>query len=218
MSTYPAMTIQPAGGRHDHPVDIEACLALVNTEELTDGVPEERLASAADGVTWLAEHGLGHRDQLAEQARREGDRWLERVHRVRAAIRATWDAIVAGGTPDARALAVLNEVLRSQPRLELRLEAGALEVGHRHLDDDPTGEALARLVEPLVEAIATGSTGRFRVCANDGCRWAFEDTSRAGRRRWCDMTTCGNRAKVRRYRSRHRDTAADGGEPRAEQA
>jgi predicted RNA-binding Zn ribbon-like protein len=42
----------------------------------------------------------------------------------------------------------------------------------------------------------------LRVCANDDCRWAFEDTSRAGRRRWCDMTTCGNVAKARRYRAR----------------
>ena len=53
-------------------------------------------------------------------------------------------------------------------------------------------------------AIATGETARFRVCANDGCRWVFEDTSRGGRRRWCDMSSCGNRAKVRRFRSRRR--------------
>jgi predicted RNA-binding Zn ribbon-like protein len=59
-------------------------------------------------------------------------------------------------------------------------------------------------VEPLVKAIAAGETARFRICANDGCRWVFEDSSRAGRRRWCDMASCGNRAKVRRYRDRRR--------------
>jgi predicted RNA-binding Zn ribbon-like protein len=63
---------------------------------------------------------------------------------------------------------------------------------------------------PLVEAIAAGDTARFRICANDGCRWVFEDASRAGRRRWCDMTTCGNRDKVRRYRSRHREGSETG--------
>ena len=51
---------------------------------------------------------------------------------------------------------------------------------------------------------------RLRICANDDCRWAFEDTSRAGRRRWCDMTSCGNVAKARRYRARHRGTEERG--------
>ena len=58
------------------------------------------------------------------------------------------------------------------------------------------------MAAPLVEAIAAGETVAFRICANDACRWVFEDTSRAGRRRWCDMASCGNRAKVRRYRSK----------------
>ena len=63
------------------------------------------------------------------------------------------------------------------------------------------------MIEPLVEALASGDTDRFRICANDACRWVFEDRSRAGRRRWCDMTSCGNRAKVRRYRSKHKADA-----------
>ena len=103
------------------------------------------------------------------------------------------------------ALATLNSLLDRGPRVELRPTLAGIEVAHRHPDDDPTGEALARAAAPLVEAIATGHTDRFRICANDVCRWAFEDSSRARRRRWCDMATCGNRAKVRRYRSRRRD-------------
>jgi predicted RNA-binding Zn ribbon-like protein len=38
-----------------------------------------------------------------------------------------------------------------------------------------------------------------RTC--DRCGWFFLDTSRAGRRRWCSMKTCGNQAKVSRHRS-----------------
>ena len=92
--------------------------------------------------------------------------------------------------------------------MELRATLAGVEVAHRHPKDDPTGEALARTATPLVEAISAGESARFRICANDGCRWVFEDTSRAGQRRWCDMATCGNRAKVRRFRSRRR--RADG--------
>ncbi|HEY5627935.1 MAG TPA: CGNR zinc finger domain-containing protein, partial [Candidatus Limnocylindrales bacterium] len=66
-------------------------------------------------------------------------------------------------------------------------------------------------------AVAAGTTGRLRICANDDCRWAFEDTTRAGRRRWCDMTSCGNVAKARRNRARHRgaEIAAEGGTARS---
>ena len=47
-----------------------------------------------------------------------------------------------------------------------------------------------------------GHPERIRICDNDRCRWVFYDTSRTGRRRWCDMATCGNRAKAARHRAR----------------
>ena len=52
------------------------------------------------------------------------------------------------------------------------------------------------LTEPELELV--------RQCPVDagGCGWLFLDTSRAGNRRWCDMRTCGNRAKVRAHYSR----------------
>ncbi len=110
--------------------------------------------------------------------------------------------------PDAAAIAAVNAVLREAPRIEFVMGEGSCGVGHRHTDDNPTGEALARLVEPFLAAVAAGSTDRLRICATDDCRRAFEDTSRAGRRRWCDMTSCGNVAKARRYRARHREPGA----------
>ncbi|MFZ0325012.1 MAG: ABATE domain-containing protein [Actinomycetes bacterium] len=36
-----------------------------------------------------------------------------------------------------------------------------------------------------------------------GCGWLFLDLSRSGTRRWCDMRTCGNRAKARAHYQRH---------------
>ncbi len=43
---------------------------------------------------------------------------------------------------------------------------------------------------------------RLRICDGENCGWVFLDTSRNGRRRWCDMATCGNVAKARRHYSR----------------
>lgn len=37
-----------------------------------------------------------------------------------------------------------------------------------------------------------------------GCGWLFVDATRNHSRRWCDMATCGSRAKMRRYHQRHR--------------
>jgi predicted RNA-binding Zn ribbon-like protein len=199
-TSSPIALIEPPG--HGHAADLETCLELVNTVELTDGIPEDHLASADDAISWLAVKGLAHEATVRAQAVADPDAWFDRLSAARAALREAWDAQVQGRPPDAHALTTLNALLALAPRPELHASSTGLTVAHHHSSTDPTGEALALIAQPLVEAIAAGSTDRFRVCANDGCRWVFEDTSRAGRRRWCDMSTCGNRAKVRRYRAR----------------
>jgi predicted RNA-binding Zn ribbon-like protein len=190
---------------HHHVADLEATLDFLNSEALDDGVPVDRLHTADDAVAFLAGRGMGHEEALRAQARSIGEAaWLDRVRMTRTALRRVWDAQVEHHEPDRASLDTVNAVLREAPRIELVAGDGCCGIGHRHTADDPLGEAMARLVEPFVAAIAAGGTDRFRICANDGCRWVFEDTSRAGRRRWCDMTSCGNVAKARRYRARHR--------------
>jgi len=205
-------TVHPAD--HVHVADLDACLDLINTVELDGpgGLPEDSLPKPDDAIAWLAGRSLAHEDALRAEASPDPVAWLGRVHATRDALREVWEATVEGRSVDRRAVAILNEVLHHGTQPELRPTLGGIAVGHRHDAGDPTAEALARLAEPLVTAIAAGDTGRFRICANDACRWVFEDTSRGGRRRWCDMTSCGNRAKVRRFRSRRR--AGDDGEGR----
>jgi predicted RNA-binding Zn ribbon-like protein len=191
---------------HDHVADLDTCLELINTVELTDGVPEDHIPTADDVIAWFVDRALVHDDALRRDAGTGDARnaWLHRVRASRAALRELWDAAVEGRSADRDAVETLNDALAHAPRRALRPGLASVRVDHRH-DADATAEAIARLAEPLVDAIVAGDTSRFRICANDGCRWVFEDTSRGGRRRWCDMRSCGNRAKVRRYRSRHRD-------------
>jgi len=200
----------PVSG-HAHAADLDTCLDFVNTLSYTDGLPVEGLPTVDDAVTFLAGRGLAHEPDLRAQIARDGDAaWLARLHAVRDAVRETWDAQVDEHAPDQSALDTINAVLREAPRIELVAGTGCCGIDHRHTTDDPTGEALAALVQPFVNSVAAGETGKFRICANDGCRWVFEDRSRGGRRRWCDMSSCGNRAKVARYRSRHKaDDHAD---------
>ena len=52
----------------------------------------------------------------------------------------------------------------------------------------------------LVDAadlITSGIGGRLRYCPS--CDWLFEDHTRNGKRRWCDMADCGSRDKANRY-------------------
>jgi predicted RNA-binding Zn ribbon-like protein len=53
------------------------------------------------------------------------------------------------------------------------------------------------------ELLVSPQLQRLRVCANPSCDWLFLDFSRNGQRRWCQMETCGNLSKVRRYRAKH---------------
>ncbi len=76
-----------------------------------------------------------------------------------------------------------------------------MRVGHRHVGD-PVDDALANLSQQIVREIVGGRPERLRACASETCRWVFYDDSRTGRRRWCDMSSCGNRAKAARHRAR----------------
>jgi predicted RNA-binding Zn ribbon-like protein len=198
-----SIAVVPPQG-HAHEADLETCLDFLNSESFDDGVPEEHLATAEEAIAWFASRGLAHEPSLRAQAEHDEAGLLGRVYATRAALRAVWDTEVERRIPDQRTLDVVNAVLREAPRIELVAGDDCCGIGHRHTVDDPAGEALARLAEPLVGAIAAGDTGRFRICANDGCRWVFEDRSRGGRRRWCDMSSCGNRAKAQRFRSRRK--------------
>jgi predicted RNA-binding Zn ribbon-like protein len=66
-----------------------------------------------------------------------------------------------------------------------------------------------RLLWPIVHSAAEFLTdadlSRLRECGGEQCGWLFEDTSRNRSRRWCYMQDCGNRDKVRRFRSRKKN-------------
>lgn len=195
---------------HHHDATLQDTFDFLNTAELDgSGRPIEHLGSLSDVTGWLEDHGL-----LAASRRRPIDappaarasRSLAHVIAVRAGLRELVEALVAGRAVDPRALDTLNAVLRARSPLQLVPDEGGVALAHRPVGD-PLGDALAALTEPLVTAIATGATDRIRICANDGCRWVFQDASRTGRRRWCSMSSCGNRAKAARHRARRRSSA-----------
>ncbi len=90
-------------------------------------------------------------------------------------------------------------------------------IGHRVLaaserggvrEEWRTSDSLSQVLWPVAidawDLLTEPELTLVRQCPLDsgGCGWLFLDTSRAGNRRWCDMRTCGNRAKVRAHYSR----------------
>ena len=55
------------------------------------------------------------------------------------------------------------------------------------------------IARDATELLASDRIEFVRTCASKTCEWLFLDESKNHRRRWCDMTKCGNRAKVKRF-------------------
>jgi len=123
------------------------------------------------------------------------------ARRVRAVLRSLAERGTSSGQARLDALTEINRVLGRSAgtrRIELR--------------DDGTfarsfvavGDAFAGLLIPVVEsaadALILGELERVRRCADPRCGRVFQDETKNGRRRWCDMATCGNRAKAARHR------------------
>jgi predicted RNA-binding Zn ribbon-like protein len=123
------------------------------------------------------------------------------ARRVRAALRALAERGARQDAVRRDAVAEINRVLGRSAgtrRVELRGDGSFARAFV------PVGDAFAGLLIPVVEsaadALILGELSRVRRCADPRCARVFQDETKNGRRRWCDMATCGNRAKAARHR------------------
>ena len=195
--------LQPHG--HEHHLDLDSALEFLNTLDLDDGELVEHFNEPADAGAWFIRRGLVHPD--TKTAWDTAD--LDRVRQVRAAIRDVVDSIVEHRRPKPRSVELVNRTLEARRPARLECDGTAVRIGHRHAAT-PVQDALAVIAEAIVDELAAGRPERFRICANDRCRWTFYDSSPTGRRRWCDMSTCGNQAKAARHRAKAK---AEGASP-----
>ncbi len=191
-----------------HLAPLQTGLDFVNTLDFWP-VPHDHLESPQVALEWLAGHDLMHRearDEMVHQfdhAPAAGWQMLSRLHRIREAMRGVLEATVARRAPDAADLGEINRAMRTHYIYELVPSPDGISLEHRH-QGDPVDGAMARLAESIAREMIAVDTGRLRVCENEQCRWVFKDTSRTGKRKWCSMSSCGNRAKVARHRAKQR--------------
>ena len=160
---------------------------FVNTADLAGG--RDRLADVGGLAAWAREAGLGVFGEFGEPDR-------GRVVAFREALRALLLAHA-----DREAIARLDAAGRDAPVRVAFGAGGAVRL-------EPAGGGADALIGGILAIVARaeadGTWPRLKACPAEDCRAAFYDRSRNRSRTWCDMASCGNRAKARSYRARHR--------------
>jgi predicted RNA-binding Zn ribbon-like protein len=134
---------------------------------------------------------------LAEEQPDAAGRVLAETRTLRAALRAV--LLTPGDTTAFDVVAAVAERAAAGSRLHADPEGTA-----RWTLDEQAGLALPLLAcgRAAADLLTTADRHRVRACPGDDCGWLFLDPR--GRRRWCSMAVCGNRAKVRAHAIRHR--------------
>ena len=73
------------------------------------------------------------------------------------------------------------------------------------LDPSAAAAPLAAVAWSAAGFLTSPAAGTVGACPGAGCGWVFTDPR--GRRRWCSMAWCGNRAKANRHAQRRRVTS-----------
>jgi predicted RNA-binding Zn ribbon-like protein len=144
----------------------------------------------------LAGYDVHQPRPTAAQARSLGP-WAERL-------RAVFGA--AAGPAKAELADALLLAADCRPRL---ISHGPGQPFHLHYvaaDAGLTARVRALTAAGVAHAIDDGAGHRLRVCNRDGCGIAFVDTSRNGRRHFCNVR-CANQVNVARHRLRQRQAA-----------
>lgn len=171
------------------PDQLELVRAFVNTYDHEDGT--ETLQDPAALTAWLEHNGLG--------SPRAGAADLERTRDLREALRAILQH--HGGLDLDPAAPQVVDAAADRAQLSVAFDAH----GDAHIEPKADGVdgALGRLLVVIADAQRDGTWSRLKACPAEDCQVAFYDRSRNHSAVWCDMKVCGNRAKVRQFRTKH---------------
>jgi len=182
-------------------------LDLVNTLRERWRRRVETLCSPDDLGLWLRTAGL-----LASPAPPPAPQDLASARALREAVDALVTAQVDGRPAPAAAVAEVDALLRAPGGAPaLVLEDGVPVLRSAGPGGDAVAAALRAVAADAARMLGTAERSRVRVCAGDTCSARFFDRSPGGRRRWCSMTACGNRAKARRHRAARRPVGPSDG-------
>jgi len=182
------------------------CLDFTNTVDWhASSNPVETLNKYADLIEWSTGRGIISSDakdvllRKSEEKPTEAQAVLEKAKEIREDIYHILSDIVHGHPIKITDLKGFNKALASM------LSHSILAPYEKGLkwDWDSHSDKLDSVIWPVVKSAVDLMTSeaiqRVGQCADEKCGWLFWDSSRNRSRRWCDMSDCGNRAKVRRF-------------------
>ena len=186
-------------------------LDFVNSDDAArrrNGTHADALNSFESFVRWLTEARLIDQERgfaLQRRAQQQPTGASGALHEARR-LRSVLRTLAERRSPDAEgttqaAIGEINRVLGRSAgtrRVEPRTDGGFVR------NFVTVGDVFAGLLVPVIEsaadALVNGELVRVHSCADPRCPRVFFDSSRNGKRRWCEMSTCGNRAKAARHR------------------
>ncbi len=175
-------------------------LDLVNTEVIVRGKRYDLFATPEDVAVWWQQARTHHPNA---EANTDTVIWsaqlLERIKRVRAAIRTVSTNLVERQSLDVEALTTLNTILAmGYPALEAASGQEMIAV-YRPRDDDQ-GAVLLPLALSALHLFTQAEKHRLHHCKNERCILFFYDTTKSATRQWCSLE-CMNRARsLQHYR------------------
>lgn len=116
------------------------------------------------------------------------------IHQIRSAVADMLRPLAHGETPSS---SVTERFNRHLTRAQAHLYIDPVDLSWASHPPTAARDLLHPVVIDAADLIAEGDRSRLKHCPS--CDWIFEDQTRNGRRRWCDMADCGSRAKARSY-------------------
>ncbi len=185
------------------------CLDFVNTLDDRHIKPKELLETYVDLARFGEDTGIlepSQVDRLYERSYAEPEHAQQALlwgRELREAVHDVFWAIMNKRPVPPGALARLNNYVQAAAgRMRLVPAKGAFEWRFDDLLDFDS--VLWPIARSAADLLASDQLDYVRACSSKDCEWFFLDTSRNHHRRWCDMTRCGNRAKVQRFYARQK--------------
>jgi predicted RNA-binding Zn ribbon-like protein len=187
------------------------CLDFADTvDNRTSGHSRELLTDYPRLLQWGEEAGVitaKTAERLRHLASAAPGNALTTLHtsvRLRDTIYDIFSAVAQRRVIPSTALAILNKALRQAAQHAQLVHANRRFTWEWIEPESNLDSMLWPVSRAAAELLIGEEVGYVRQCASETCSWLFLDRTKNHRRRWCDMKSCGNRDKARRYYQRQK--------------